>query len=101
MGLFSSLFGGNKSDAPYPSWVSNQDKMKEFISALKEMAKRKNIPEKFLQGVMTHEYSQNKLLFVAGIKEQLGASFDDQILSVMEHVEKYWSNMDDKETWFN
>lgn len=101
MGLFSSLFGGKKSDAPYPSWVSNQDIMKEFISALKEMAKRKNIPEKFLQGVMTHEWTQNKLLFIAGLMEKQCASFEDQTLAVMDHIEKYWSNTDDKQRWFN
>jgi hypothetical protein len=104
MGLISSLFGKKEpeeQEAPYPSWVSDNDKMGEFISELKEMSKLKSIPEKFLQGVLTHEWSQNKLLFIAGLNEQQGASFETQILAVMEHVEKYWSNTDDKQMWFS
>jgi hypothetical protein len=102
MGLFSSLFGKKKQDEPpYPSWASDSTKMQGFISTLKEKAKQRDIPEKFLGGVMTNEYSQNKLLFTAGLLEQNGASYDEQVKAVIDHVEKYWSNTDDKEMWHN
>ena len=61
---------------------------------LNAVAKRKGIPEKFVGGIMTNELSQDKLLFIAGLMEQQGASFEEQVLAVLEHVERYWSNMD-------
>lgn len=102
MGLFSSLFGKKKQDEPpYPSWASDSTKMTAFISTLKEKAKQRDIPEKFLGGVMTNEYGLNKLLFTAGLMEQHGASYEEQVKVVIDNIEKYWSNMDDKETWYN
>ena len=102
MGLFSSLFGKKKEDEPpYPSWASDGIKMQKFILTLKEQAKKRDIPEKFLGGVMTNEYSQNKLLFTAGLMEQQGFSYNEQVQAVIEHVEKYWSNIDDKEMWYS
>lgn len=90
-------------DAPYPSWVSNKDRMEEFAAMLNAGARRKSIPEKFVGGVMTNELSQNKLLFTAGLMEQQGASFEEQTLAVLDHIERYWSNMDltDKKSFFN
>lgn len=102
MGLFSSLFGGKKEDEPpYPSWAGDSAKMQGFISTLKERAKDKNIPEKFLGGIMTTEYSQNKLLFTAGIMEKQGSSYEEQVKAVMDHIERYWANTDDKDMWFS
>lgn len=102
MGLFSNLFGKKKEDEPpYPSWASDNVKMQAFISTLKEQAKQRNIPEKFLGGVMTNEYGRNKLLFTAGLMEQHGSSYDEQVKAVIDHIEKYWSNTDDKEMWYS
>ncbi len=101
MGLLGSLFGKKeKNDPPYPSWASDSEKLDSFISTLKEKAKQKGIPEKFLGGVMTNEYGRDKLFFTAGLMEQHGASYDDQVKAVIDHIEKYWSNMDNKETWY-
>lgn len=101
MGLFGRLFGGKKqNEPPYPSWAGDSKKMKEFIYTLKDMAKKRGIPEKFIGGVMTNEYSQNKLLFTAGLMEKNGSSYDDQVNAVIEHIEKYWSNIDDKDMWY-
>lgn len=100
MGFFGSLFGKKKqNEPPYPSWASDSAKMQAFISTLKEKAKQRNIPEKFLGGVMTNEYSQNKLLFTAGLMERNGSSYEEQVKATIDHVEKYWSNIDDKEMW--
>lgn len=33
--------------------------------------------------------------------EQHGASYDEQVNAIINQIEKYWSNMDDKETWYN
>jgi len=100
MGLFSSLFGKKKQDEPpYPTWASDSAKMQGFISTLKEKAKQRDIPEKFLKGVITNEYSQNKLLFTAGLMEKNGSSYDEQVKAVIDHIDKYWSNTDDKERW--
>ena len=48
---------------------------------------------------MTNEYSQNKLMFTADLMEQNGATYDEQVTAVIDHIEKYWSNTDDKEMW--
>ena len=77
MGLFSSLFGKKKQDEPpYPSWVNDSVKMEAFLSTLQAQVEQKNIPEKFLAGIMTNDYGRNKLLFTAGLMEQHGASVD-------------------------
>jgi hypothetical protein len=81
-------------ESPYPSWMTNNDRMEEFAELLNILAKRKSIPKKFVAGIMTNEYSRNKLFFTAGLMEQLGASFDDQTLAAMDQIEKYWKNMD-------
>lgn len=86
------LAGGG--DAPYPSWMTNKDRMEEFAAMLNALAKRKSIPKKFVAGTMTNEYSQNKLLFTAGFMERQGASFEEQTMAAMDHIEKYWKNMD-------
>ena len=91
MGLFSSLFGRKKQDEqPYPSWVNDSVKMQAFLATLQAQVEQKNIPEKFLAGVMTNDYGRNKLLFTAGLMEQHGASYDDQVKAVVGHIEKYW-----------
>jgi MFS-type transporter involved in bile tolerance (Atg22 family) len=67
MGLLSSLFGGNKqNEQPSPSWATNKHKMKEFVSTLRELAKHQNIPDRFLQGVLTDEYGMNRILTHCG-----------------------------------
>lgn len=101
MGLFSSLFGKKKQDEPpYPSWVNDSVKMEAFLSTLQAQVEQKNIPEKFLAGIMTNDYGRNKLLFTAGLMEQHGASYDDQVKAIVSHIEKYWLNTDDKEMWY-
>jgi hypothetical protein len=81
-------------EAPYPSWMTNNDRIEEFVEMLNILAKRKSIPKKFVAGIMTNEYSRNKLFFTAGLMEQQGASFDEQTLAVMDQIEKYWMNTD-------
>ncbi|MFT6909604.1 MAG: hypothetical protein ACJAS1_006327 [Oleiphilaceae bacterium] len=103
MGLFSSLFGRKKKQevAPYPSWAGDSAKMQEFLSTIKELAKHENIPEKFLLGIMTNDYAQDKVLFIAGIMEQQGSSYKEQVKASMDHIERYWSNTDDKKMWLS
>ena len=104
MSFFSKVFGKKKEEQdepPYPSWGPNKEKMQEFASKLKEKMRNKNIPEKFLYGLMENEYSQNKLLFTAGLMERLhGASFDQQTDAVFNQIEKYWLQMENKESWY-
>lgn len=80
--------------ALYPSWYTNKGRMEEFVVMLNASAKRKSLPERFVRGVMTNDFSHNKLFFIAGLMEQQGASFEEQTMAVMDHIEKYWSNMD-------
>ena len=94
---------GNVIGEPYPSWFFNQNRIEEFSDLLKIGAKRKSIPEKFLRGLMENDFSRKKLLFTAGLMENKGSSFEEQILAVLEQVEKYWLNMDayEKRTFIN
>ena len=105
MGLLSGLFGHKKSKKEYdiviefPSWAGNggKSRINEFANLLKVMAHMKNIPEKFVNGIMTHPLSGDKLLVIAGIKEREGASFDEQTLAVLNKIEIYWLNTTAKE----
>lgn len=45
-------------------------------------------------GTVTNDYSQNKLLFTAGLMERQGTSLEEQTMAMMDHIEKYWKNMD-------
>ena len=105
MGFFSKLFGKKEpveQEPPYPSWVLDQSKMQDFENTLKQMEKKRNIPEKFIYGLMENDYSRDKLLFTAGLLEKIqGATFDQQIKAICDQAEKYWNNMDDKKSWFN
>jgi hypothetical protein len=104
MSFFSKILGKKKQEQeepPYPSWGPNKEKMQEFAFKLKEKMRNKNIPEKFLYGLMENEYSQNKLLFTAGLMEKHhGASFDEQTDAVFNQIEKYWLQMENKENWY-
>ena len=105
MGFFSKLFGKKEpveQEPPYPSWVLDQSKMQDFANTLKQMARERNIPEKFIYGLMENDYSRDKLLFTAGLLEKIqGATFDQQIKAICDQAEKYWNNMDDKKSGFN
>jgi hypothetical protein len=103
MGFLSKLFGKKEQDEPpYPSWGPNRDKMQEFAFKLKEKMRGRDIPEKFLYGLMENEYSQGKLLFIAGLLEKHHkASFDEQTDAVFNQIEKYWEQIEDKESWYN
>ena len=73
MGFFSKLFGKKEpveQEPPYPSWVLDQSKMQDFANTLKQMARERNIPEKFIYGLMENDYSRDKLLFTAGLLEK-------------------------------
>ena len=84
----------NGRNLSYPSWSTNKDRMEEFAAMLNAIAKRRSIPKNFVAEIMTHDHSQNQLLFTAGLMEQQGASFEDQTLAVIDHIEKYWKNID-------
>lgn len=102
MGLLGNLFGKKKQDEPpYPSWATDSAKFGTFALTLKEKVKQRGIPDKFLDGVMQDDYGRNKLLFMAGLMEQQGASFDEQVKAIIDHVGEYWSNMDEKESWYD
>ena len=96
MGLLKSLFGKKKQDEPYPSWAGESAKMKGFLATITELANHKNIPEKFLADLFTDDYGLHKLMFTAGLMEQQGFSYDDQVKAVMNKIEDYWLNCDDK-----
>ena len=98
MGIFGNLFSGkNKKDEGidnYPSWSTNPDQTKRFVGLLVVIAKKKNIPEKFVQGTITNDYGMDVLMFTAGVMEQQGASFEEQSIAVMDRIERYWLNAD-------
>jgi len=98
MGIFSSLFSAkSKKDEGvdnYPSWAVNPDQIKKFVELLVAMAKKKNIPERFVQGLIANDYGADALMITAGVWEQKGASFTDQARAVMDRIERYWSNSD-------
>lgn len=81
-------------EAPYPSWGTSKNRMDEFAAMLYALAKRRSVPKKFIGGVMTTDYSQNRMLFTAGLMERQGASFEEQTMAVMDQIEKYWNSMD-------
>ena len=71
--------------------------MQEHFAILRAEAERKSIPDKFVQGTLTTEYTQNSLLITAGLWERQGASFEEQTMAVWDKIERYWSNMDSNE----
>jgi len=106
MGFFSKLLGKKEPVQeelpPYPSWIQDKAKMQEFAQILKQKVKERNIPETFLYGLLENDYGRDKLLFTAGLLEKTqGASFYQQIEAMANHVENYWNNMDNKDSWFN
>jgi hypothetical protein len=84
----------NGRDLSYPSWSTNKDRMEEFVAMVNTVAKRRSIPKNFVAEIMTHDHSQKQLFLTAGLMEQQGASFEEQTLAVIDHIEKYWKNMD-------
>lgn len=103
MGLISGLFGNKKSKKydiviEFPSWAGGEkSRVSEFAGLLKAEAHLNNIPENFVAGIMTHPLSMGKLFAVAGRKEREGASFDEQMLAVLNQIKIYWSKTTEQE----
>lgn len=79
-------------EAPYPSWVTNDKRMKEFVEMQKAAGRRNNISDKFVAGIFLTDYGRDRLLFLAGIMEKHGASFEEQSIAVSDKINEYWLN---------
>ena len=83
---------GTNTEVSYPSWAAKDNRMKEFIAMQKAAGRRNNIPDKFVAGMFLTDYSRDRLLFLAGMMEKHGSSFEEQAMAVSDKVNEYWRN---------
>lgn len=77
----------------YPSWVSNGNRRDEFLAMIFADAKRKNIPETFVLGMMSTKEGRDKLMFIAGMMEEGRSSFEEQGMAASDMIIMSWSKI--------
>jgi hypothetical protein len=77
-----------------PSWVKNEDRRDEFVSALLMMAQRRGVPEAYLGLMLNTRQSLEILLGFAAEMEKNGASFVEQQSGSIDFVSQMWDRLD-------
>lgn len=78
----------NSGNARYPSWIQNDNKVKEFYSILFALCKSRGIPSLFLEKFLENKDTLEILLRYAGALETRGSSFNEQAIAVADKIKK-------------
>nr|QJS05261.1 hypothetical protein [Psychrobacter sp.] len=78
-------------EGSYPSWMSNKNRIEEFLGMIVAGAKRRNVPEYFLNPVISDKEHMKKLILAAGAMEQQGSSFEEQAMFVSDIIIEAWN----------
>lgn len=77
--------------ARLPSWMSNRDKIEEFIYGVQNAAEHYGVPKLFSAMIMNKKEVRGPLMYLAGSMEAQGASFIEQQMAVMEKLVELYS----------
>lgn len=82
---------GTLDRSVYPSWISNKNRLQEFVAMVGADVKRKGVPESFFLEIMSNISDRSRLMIIAGIMEKNRSSFNEQAMAVSDIVIQAWS----------
>lgn len=91
MRKFNSTENNGGFVGSYPSWMANKNRIEEFLGMIVAGAKRKNVPEYFLDPVISDKEHMKRLIFFAGAMEEQGSSFEEQAMFVSDIIIEAWN----------
>ena len=74
-----------------PSWMSNQQRMKEFVVKVFVQTSLQGVPESFLHKTLSNELDRAKIMIIVGTLEQTGSSFEKQAMAASKMVTNAWN----------
>lgn len=78
-------------EGSYPTWMANQNRIEEFLGMIVAGAKRSNVPEYFLDPIISDKEHMKRLIFAAGAMEDQGSSFEEQAMFVSDIIVEAWN----------
>lgn len=70
----------------FPSWLSDRDKIEEFVHGIENVAEHSGVPKLFSAMILQDPELQKELLYYVGSMEANGASFIGQQMAAAEKL---------------
>ena len=70
----------------FPSWLSDRDKIEEFVHGIENVAEHSGVPKLFSAMILQDPELQKELLYYVGSMEANGASFIGQQMAAAENL---------------
>lgn len=82
---------GTLDRSVYPSWISNKNRLREFVIMVGADVKRKGVPDSFFLKITSNINDRSQLMIIAGIMEKNRSSFKEQAMAASDIVIQAWS----------
>lgn len=87
IGAMNDLRSGE--DRP-PSWLSNSDRLEEFLSGVQTLSLSRNVPHGYVLHVLGDEVNYRRLICYTGALEARKATFAEQQIAIADLILEWW-----------
>ena len=77
-------------DGRPPSWLSNSDRLEEFLSGTQSLSLSRDVPDGYVRHILANQDNYRRLVSYVGALEAREATFAEQQMAVTDLILEWW-----------